>query len=119
MYDSSFGWRFVNPKMKELYGVDGMGTTAENLAEKYKISRKDQDLFAYYSQMKAPKAQSDGRFEEEIVSVEIPQRKKEPIIFSKDEFIKSNTSLEILSKLRTAFKKEGGSVTTGNAIRIK
>ena len=105
MYDSSFGWRFVNPKMKELYGVDGMGTTAENLAEKYNISRKDQDLFAYYSQMKASKAQSDGRFEEEIVSVEIPQRKKEPIIFSKDEFIKSNTSLEILSKLRTAFKK--------------
>lgn len=115
MYDSSFGWRFVNPKMKELYGVDGMGTTAENLAEKYNISRKDQDLFAYYSQMKASKAQSDGRFEEEIVSVEIPQRKKEPIIFSKDEFIKSNTSLEILSKLRTAFKKEGGSVTAGNA----
>ena len=115
MYDSSFGWRFVNPKMKELYGVDGMGTTAENLAEKYNISRKDQDLFAYYSQMKASKAQSDGRFEEEIVSVEIPQRKKEPIIFSKDEFIKSKTSLEILSKLRTAFKKEGGSVTAGNA----
>ena len=115
MYDSSFGWRFVNPKMKELYGVDGMGTTAENLAEKYNISRKDQDLFAYYSQMKASKAQSDGRFKEEIVSVEIPQRKKEPIIFSKDEFIKSNTSLEILSKLRTAFKKEGGSVTAGNA----
>ena len=115
MYDSSFGWRFVNPKMKELYGVDGMGNTAENLAEKYNISRKDQDLFAYYSQMKASKAQSDGRFEEEIVSVEIPQRKKEPIIFSKDEFIKSNTSLEILSKLRTAFKKEGGSVTAGNA----
>ena len=115
MYDSSFGWRFVNPKMKELYGVDGMGTTAENLAEKYKITRKDQDLFAYYSQMKASKAQSDGRFEEEIVSVEITQRKKEPIIFSKDEFIKSNTSLEILSKLRTAFKKEGGSVTAGNA----
>lgn len=115
MYDSSFGWRFVNPKMKELYGVDGMGTTAENLAEKYNISRKDQDLFAYYSQMKASKAQSDGRFEEEIVSVEITQRKKEPIIFNKDEFIKSNTSLEILSKLRTAFKKEGGSVTAGNA----
>ena len=115
MYDSSFGWRFINPKMKELYGVDGMGTTAENLAEKYKITRKDQDLFAYYSQMKASKAQSDGRFEEEIVSVEITQRKKEPIIFSKDEFIKSNTSLEILSKLRTAFKKEGGSVTAGNA----
>ena len=115
MYDSSFGWRFVNPKMKELYGVDGMGNTAENLAEKYNISREDQDLFAYNSQMKAAKAQAEGRFDEEIVSVEIPQRKKDPIIFSKDEFIKPNSSLEVLSKLRTAFKKEGGTVTAGNA----
>jgi 3-oxoadipyl-CoA thiolase len=115
MYDSSFGWRFVNPKMKELYGVDGMGNTAENLAEKYNISREDQDLFAYNSQMKAAKAQAEGRFDEEIVSVEIPQRKKDPIIFSKDEFIRANTSLEVLAKLRTAFKKEGGTVTAGNA----
>tara|TARA_B110000116_G_scaffold1658_1_gene1516 strand:+ start:680 stop:1882 length:1203 start_codon:yes stop_codon:yes gene_type:complete len=115
MHDSSFGWRFVNPKMKELYGVDGMGQTAENLAEKYKISREDQDNFAYNSQMKATKAQAESRFDEEIVSVEIPQRKKDPIIFSKDEFIKPNSSLEVLSKLRTAFKKEGGTVTAGNA----
>ena len=115
MHDSSFGWRFINPKMKELYGVDGMGNTAENLAEKYKISREDQDLFAYNSQMKAAKAQSSGRFEEEIVAVEIPQRKKDSIIFSKDEFIKANTSLEVLAKLRTAFKKEEGTVTAGNA----
>ncbi len=115
MYDSSFGWRFINPKMKELYGVDGMGNTAENLAEKYKISREDQDLFAYNSQMKAAKAQSEGRFDEEIIAVEIPQRKKDPVIFNKDEFIKPNTSLEILSKLRTAFKKEGGTVTAGNS----
>jgi 3-oxoadipyl-CoA thiolase len=115
MHDSSFGWRFVNPKMKELYGVDGMGNTAENLAEKYNISREDQDSFAYNSQMKAAKAQSEGRFDQEIVSVTIPQRKKDPIIFSKDEFIKANTSLEILAKLRTAFKKEGGTVTAGNA----
>ena len=115
MHDSSFGWRFVNPKMKELYGVDGMGNTAENLAEKYNISREDQDLFAYNSQMKAAKAQAEGRFDEEIVSVKIPQRKKDPIIFSKDEFIKPNSSLEVLSKLRTAFKKEGGTVTAGNA----
>jgi len=114
MHDSSFGWRFVNPKMKELYGVDGMGQTAENLAEKYKISREDQDNFAYNSQMKATKAQAESRFDEEIVSVEIPQRKKDPIIFSKDEFIKPNSSLEVLSKLRTAFKKEGGTVTAGN-----
>jgi len=115
MHDSSFGWRFINPKMKELYGVDGMGNTAENLAAKYNISREDQDNFAYNSQMKAKKAQQDGRFDEEIVSVEIPQRKKDPIIFSKDEFIRANTTLEVLAKLRTAFKKEGGTVTAGNA----
>jgi acetyl-CoA acyltransferase len=115
MHDSSFGWRFVNKKMKELYGVDGMGNTAENLAEKYNISREDQDLFAYNSQMKAAKAQAEGRFDEEIVAVEIPQRKKDPIIFSKDEFIKTKTTTEILGKLRAAFKKEGGTVTAGNA----
>lgn len=115
MYDSSFGWRFINNKMKELYGVDGMGVTAENLAEMYNISREDQDLFAYNSQMKASKAQLNGRLKEEIVSVEIPQRKKDSIIFSEDEFIKSNTTVEILSTLRTVFKKQGGSVTAGNA----
>ena len=115
MHDSSFGWRFVNPKMRELYGVDGMGNTAENLAEKYNISREDQDLFAYNSQMKAARAQAEGRFDEEIVAVEIPQRKKDPIIFSKDEFIRGNTTTEILGKLRAAFKKEGGTVTAGNA----
>ena len=115
MHDSSFGWRFVNPKMKELYGVEGMGNTAENLAEKYNISREDQDNFAYNSQMKATKAQSEGRFDEEIVAVQIPQRKKDPIIFIKDEFIRANTSIEILGKLRAAFKKEGGTVTAGNA----
>tara|TARA_Y100000385_G_scaffold77124_1_gene78208 strand:- start:7577 stop:8776 length:1200 start_codon:yes stop_codon:yes gene_type:complete len=115
MHDSSFGWRFINPKMKDLYGSEGMGNTAENLAEKYNISREDQDLFAYNSQMKATKAQSSGRLSEEIISVEIPQRKKDSIIFSKDEFIKNDTSLEILSKLRTAFKQEGGTVTAGNA----
>jgi acetyl-CoA acyltransferase len=115
MHDSSFGWRFVNKKMKELYGVDGMGNTAENLADKYNISREDQDLFAYNSQMKAAKAQSEGRFDQEIVAVEIPQRKKDPIVFSKDEFIKTNTTTEILGKLRAAFKKEGGTVTAGNA----
>ena len=115
MYDSSFGWRFINPRLKELYGVDPMGNTAENLAEKYNISREDQDLFAYNSQMKAKNAQNSGRLAEEIIPVEIPQRKKETIIFDKDEFIKPNTSLEVLGKLRTAFKKEGGSVTAGNS----
>ena len=115
MFDSSFGWRFINPKMKELYGVDGMGTTAENLAEKYNISREDQDNFAYHSQLKAYKAQSLGRLSEEIVPVEIPQRKKEPILFEHDEFIKGNTKVKVLAKLRTAFKKEGGTVTAGNS----
>ena len=115
MYDSSFGWRFINPKMKELYGVDGMGTTAENLAEKYNISREDQDKFAYHSQKKASKAQSSGRLTEEIIPIKIPQGKKETILFEHDEFIKGNTSLEVLGKLRTVFKKEGGTVTAGNS----
>ncbi len=115
MHDSSFGWRFINPKMKEMYGVDGMGKTAENLAEKYKISREDQDKFAFNSQIKAFNAQMSGRFKEEIVSVEIPQRKKDNIIFNQDEFIKGKTTLEILSKLRTVFKQEGGTVTAGNS----
>ena len=115
MYDSSFGWRFINPKMKAHYGVEGMGNTAENLAEKYNISREDQDMFAYHSQKKAAKAQSEGRFNTEIVAVEIPQRKGDPIIFNQDEFIKGNTSLEVLAKLRPAFKTEAGTVTAGNA----
>ncbi|MFT7157968.1 MAG: acetyl-CoA acyltransferase [Parvicella sp.] len=115
MHDSSFGWRFINPKMKEIYGVDGMGVTAENLVELYKISRKDQDQFAYWSQMKASAAQASGRLAEEIITVEIPQRKKDPILFSQDEFIRANTTLETLGNLRPAFKKEGGSVTAGNA----
>jgi 3-oxoadipyl-CoA thiolase len=115
MYDSSFGWRFVNPKMHDLYGTDGMGVTAENLVAQYNISREDQDQFAYWSQMKATNAQNNGRLAEEIVAVNIPQRKKGDLIFDKDEFIKPTSSLEILGKLRGAFKKEGGSVTAGNA----
>lgn len=115
MYDSSFGWRFVNKKMFERYGTDAMGETAENLVEQYNISREDQDQFAHWSQMKATEAQKNGRLAKEITAVEIPQRKKDPIIFEKDEFVKPKTSLEILAKLRPAFKKEGGSVTAGNA----
>ncbi|MCH2082685.1 MAG: 3-oxoadipyl-CoA thiolase [Saprospiraceae bacterium] len=117
MHDSSFGWRFVNKKMKQLYGTDGMGVTAENLAELYKINREDQDQFAYWSQMKASKAQKAGRLAEEIVAVEIPQRKADPLIFDKDEFIRPTTTLEALAKLRTAFKsaEAGGTVTAGNA----
>ena len=115
MYDSSFGWRFINPKMHDLYGTDGMGVTAENLVTKYDISREAQDQFAYWSQMKATAAQKSGRLAEEIVAVHIPQRKKDDLIFAQDEFIKPTTSLEVLGKLRGAFKKEGGSVTAGNA----
>lgn len=114
MYDSSFGWRFINPKMHQQYGTDAMGETAENLVDKYTISREDQDAFAFNSQMKAAKAQESGRLSKEIVAVEIPQRKGDPIVFSKDEFVKPNSTLEALSKLRPAFRKEG-SVTAGNA----
>lgn len=114
MHDSSFGWRFINPKMEELYGTDGMGQTAENLVEKYGISREDQDAFAFASQMKATKARDNGRLAKEIVPVSIPQRKKDPIHFEHDEFIRSNTTTEILGKLRPAFKKDG-SVTAGNS----
>jgi len=91
-----------------------MGNTAENLVEKYQITREDQDAFAYGSQMKATKAQENGRLAQEILTVEIPQRKKDPIPFSKDEFVKPNTTKEVLAKLRPAFKKDG-SVTAGNS----
>ncbi len=114
MYDTTFGWRFVNPKMKEMYGVDGMGETAENLADLHNISREDQDQFALWSQQKATKAQDSGRLAEEITKVEIPQRKGEPVVFDNDEFIKPTTTIEVLSKLRPAFRKEG-TVTAGNA----
>ena len=115
MYDSSFGWRFINPALDALYGSDGMGETAENLVDLYKISREDQDLFSFRSQMKAAEAQKNGRLAKEIAPVEIPQRKKDPIIFAQDEFIRADTSLEVLAKLRPAFRREGGSVTAGNA----
>lgn len=114
MFDSSFGWRFINPKMEELYGVDSMGGTAENLAELYKIDRNSQDKFAAWSQEKAAKAMQAGRFQEEIIPVVIPQKKKDAIIFDKDEFARPETTIETLSNLRPAFKKEG-SVTAGNA----
>ncbi|MEJ6681626.1 MAG: 3-oxoadipyl-CoA thiolase [Flavobacteriales bacterium] len=115
MFDSSFGWRFINPALEKLYGVDGMGVTAENLVEKYGISREDQDKFAAWSQAKAAAARENGRLGKEIVSVEIPQRKKDSICFSQDEFIRPGSTAEVLAKLRPAFKKEGGSVTAGNS----
>lgn len=114
LFDSSFGWRFINPKLKEQYGVDAMGDTAENVAEMQKISREDQDAFALWSQQKAAKATAAGRFEKEIIPVEIPQKKGDALLFSKDEFSKPNTTLEGLQKLKPAFKKDG-SVTAGNA----
>lgn len=117
IYDTSIGWRFVNPKMKKMYGIDSMGETAENVAELYKINREDQDLFALNSQMKATEARAKGRFNKEIVAVEIIQGKKAPVIFNTDEFIKPDTTIEILSNLKPAFR-EGGSVTAGNSSGI-
>lgn len=117
MYDSSFGWRFVNARMEKLYGTEGMGKTAENLVEIYGISREDQDKFATWSQIKATQARKNGRLGREITEVSIARRKMEDLIFSEDEFIKPNTSTEVLAKLRPAFKpaSEGGTVTAGNA----
>ena len=114
MHDSSFGWRFINPKMKALYGVDAMGQTAENLVEPYQISREAQDRFAMSSQHKAAAAQASGILAEEIVPVLIPQRKGDPVQFAQDEFVKASTNMEGLAKLRAAFR-ENGSVTAGNA----
>ena len=114
MYDSAFGWRFINPKMEELYGVDSMGITAENLVEKYGIDREDQDKFACWSQEKVAKAQACSFFDGEIAPLTIPQKKKESIIFQKDEFARANTSMESLAGLKPAFKKDG-SVTAGNS----
>jgi acetyl-CoA acyltransferase len=114
MYDSSFGWRFINPKMKEMFGTDAMGETAENVAELHKINREDQDKFALWSQQKAAKAMAAGRFAKEIIPVEIPQKKGDAIKFDKDEFAKPATTLEGLQKLKASFKKDG-TVTAGNA----
>jgi 3-oxoadipyl-CoA thiolase len=115
LFDSSFGWRFINPAMQKLYGVDSMGVTAENLAALYKISREDQDSFAYHSQTKAKKAQQSGRLAEEITGVEISSRKNETKIFDADEFVKPETTTDRLAQLKPAFKSEGGSVTAGNS----
>ncbi|MFZ1789258.1 MAG: 3-oxoadipyl-CoA thiolase [Saprospiraceae bacterium] len=115
LFDSSFGWRFVNPQMHNLYGTDTMGVTAENLAEMYHIRREDQDLFAYRSQQKAFAAQQNGELTKEIVAVELVDKKGIITIFDHDEFVKGNTTLEILAKLKPAFKKENGTVTAGNS----
>src|SRR3989338_1260157 len=114
LFDSSFGWRFINPKMQELYGTDSMGNTAENLAEMYSINREDQDRFALWSQQKATKAQTAGILGNEIVPVMIPRKKQDPLMFDKDEFMRPQTTMEGLGGLRAAFKKDG-TVTAGNA----
>lgn len=114
LYDSSFGWRFINPKMKELFGVDAMGETAENVADKYQISRADQDAFALWSQQKAAKAKASQRFEKEIVPLQIPQKKGEALVFAHDEFAKPNTTAQGLAGLKPSFRKDG-TVTAGNA----
>ena len=113
IYDTTIGWRFVNPKMKSMYGTDQMPETAENVAVDYKIGRQDQDAFALRSQQRALAAQRDGTFEQEIVPVEIPQRKGEPVRVAKDEHPRE-TSLEALAKLKGVVKPDG-TVTAGNS----
>lgn len=115
LYDSTFGWRFINPVMHERYGTEAMGETAENLADMYGISREDQDRFAWQSQQKATAARAAGRLAEEISPLTIPQRKGEPLRAEHDEFIKPGTTPEGLAQLRPAFRKTGGTVTAGNA----
>jgi acetyl-CoA acyltransferase len=118
LFDTSLGWRFVNPRMKERYGIDAMGQTAENVAELRSISREDQDRFAVASQKKAAEARASGRFEVEIAPVPLPPaaKGKEPGCCSEDEFIRPDTTLEVLARLKPAFRTDGkGSVTAGNA----
>jgi 3-oxoadipyl-CoA thiolase len=114
MFDSSFGWRFINPKMQEVYGTDAMGMTAENVAEMYKISREDQDAFALWSQQKATAARDSGRLAKEISPISYSKGKGIEETVLHDEFIKPTTTLEILAKLKPAFKSDG-TVTAGNA----
>ncbi|PBB83519.1 3-oxoadipyl-CoA thiolase [Mesorhizobium sp. WSM3876] len=114
IYDTTIGWRFVNPLMKKQYGVDSMPETSENVAEEFSVSRADQDAFAVRSQDKAVAAQANGRLAKEITPVAIPQKKGEPIVVSKDEHPRAGTTIEALAKLPTPFR-QGGTVTAGNA----
>ncbi|MCJ6764537.1 3-oxoadipyl-CoA thiolase [Klebsiella variicola] len=113
MEDTTIGWRFINPQMKALYGVHSMPETAENVADEFAISRADQDAFALRSQLRTAAAQEAGRFADELIAVQVPQRKGEPLLFSSDEHPRS-TSLEALAKLRGVVRADG-SVTAGNA----
>ncbi len=114
LYDTTIGWRFINKKMKEQFGVDSMPETAENVAEDFNISREDQDLFAFRSQQKTAAAMAKGLFKEEICPVVIPQRKGDPVVVDTDEHPRASTTLEELAKLKAPFRA-GGSVTAGNA----
>ncbi|MFV0544044.1 MAG: 3-oxoadipyl-CoA thiolase [Marinicella pacifica] len=114
IYDTTIGWRFINPKLQQQYGTDSMPETAENVAEAHHISREDQDVFAYNSQQKTHRAQQNGYFDDEIVPVRIPQRKGDDKIVAQDEHPRSDTQLEKLAKLRTPFR-DNGCVTAGNA----
>ncbi len=114
IYDTTIGWRFINPKLQQMYGTDSMPETGENVAEKFNVSREDQDLFAYRSQQKTAAAQANGIFNEEIVPVTIPKRKGDDIIIDTDEHPRANTKLEKLAQLGTPFKVNG-TVTAGNA----
>src|ERR1043166_2648988 len=114
MYDSSLGWRFPNKRMAELYSLINNGETAENVAEKYGVSREEQDTFALTSHQKAVRAQEQGRLKDEIVPVELPQRKGAPLVYDKDEGPRPDTSLEKLAALQPSFKKNG-TVTAGNS----
>ncbi|MFO0242709.1 3-oxoadipyl-CoA thiolase [Gemmatimonas sp.] len=116
LFDTSLGWRFVNPRMKALHGTDSMGETAENVAAQYAVSRADQDAFAVRSQQKAAAARTAGRLALEIAPVSIPQKKGDALLVSHDEFLRPDTTLETLGKLKPAFRHDGqGSVTAGNA----
>ncbi|ELW9269580.1 3-oxoadipyl-CoA thiolase [Acinetobacter baumannii] len=115
--DTTMGWRFINPKLKELYGVDTMPQTAENVAEQFNINRADQDQFALVSQQRTASAQAKGFFSKEIVAVEIPQRKGDAIVIDTDEHPRASTTLEALSKLKPVVKADG-TVTAGNASGI-
>jgi 3-oxoadipyl-CoA thiolase len=114
MFDTTIGWRFINPLMKAQYGVDAMGETAENVAADYQVARQDQDALALRSQQRAGKAMTDGYFAEEIVAVEAPGGKAGPIVVDKDEHPRPETTMEQLAKLRAAFRTPG-TVTAGNA----
>jgi acetyl-CoA acetyltransferase family protein len=117
VYDTTMGWRFINPVMKAQYGVDSMPETAENVAAEFKVGREDQDAFAFRSQQRAGAAIKAGRLAEEIVPVSVARRRQDPLIVSEDEHPRNDTTIEGLAKLKTPFR-EGGTVTAGNASGI-